>query len=124
MIKRADPQITKPSMPRTVVLPAAIACVEAVLFGTIGYFAVSFGFGTVCTDWFETGHHCDTLYHWLNAGAIGQWALAIAAAGILVLGLRRPSRRRAAGLIAWALIPLSLAWMLITSSLGRSSFKC
>jgi len=106
------------------VLPAAIACVEAVLCGTIGYFAIGFGFGTVCTDWFETGHHCDALYHWLNAGAIGQGVLAIDAAGILVLGLRCPSRRRAAGLVAWALIPLSLAWMLITSILGRSSFKC
>ena len=34
------------------------------------------------------------------------------------------TRRRTMVILARALIPLSVAWIIITSILGRSSFKC
>lgn len=112
-----------PISQRAVVLPAVIACALALILGTVGFFAVGFGMSTTCTDWFETGHHCDALHVWLGAGAIGQLAIGVASALLLALGTTL-ARRRLIAILAWALIPLSVAWITITSILGRNSFKC
>jgi len=62
-----------------VVLLASIALGLAVLLGVVGYFFVGFGMATTCTDRFVTGDGCESLYHWLNAGAIGQSVIAVTA---------------------------------------------
>ena len=104
-------------------LPAAVAFAETAFFGTVGYFVVSFGLGSDCTDTFETGHRCDALFRWLAAGAIGQGVMAITALTVLLVARRlTPPRRRSTGFAAWALIPLAFGWITVTTSLGSHSF--
>jgi hypothetical protein len=104
-------------------LPAVIAFAETVFFGTVGYFGVSFGLGSNCTDTFETGHRCDALQRWLGAGAIGQGLMAITALTVLLVAYRLTARRRrAAAVVAWTLIPLAFGWIALTTSLGSHSF--
>jgi hypothetical protein len=125
MTDGADRNLSRPRRPWTVRLPAAIACGEALLLGTVGRFFVGFGLATSCTDFVPNGPgseesrtatHCDPLYHWLAAGAIGQFVLD------LVLGRKRPAWRRPAAIIAWALIPVAFAWIVVTTTLGSKSF--
>jgi hypothetical protein len=123
MTSQPPGQPHQPIPRRAVMLPAAIACGLALILGTLGYFFVGFGMATVCTDWFPTGHHCDAMYSWLGAGAIGQLALAVAAGALLVMAAVL-TERRIMVILARALIPISVAWIIITSILGRSSFKC
>jgi hypothetical protein len=106
-----------------VALLAGIALGLAVLLGVVGYFFVGFGMATTCTDRFLSGDRCETLYHWLNANAIGQLIIAVTAAA-LIIAVRRTPRRRQRTLCAVAilLILLSPTWMLITSILGGRSF--
>lgn len=105
-----------------VAMPAGAAMGLAMVLAAVGYFGVGFGMATSCTDMFVTGHRCDALYHWLDADAIGQVAIAVTAAAVIAIahgtkvseGLLRP--------VALALIPLSLMWIVITSILGYLSF--
>jgi hypothetical protein len=48
--------------------------------------------------------------------------LAAAAVGLLAVSVRGPGQRRWVTVAAWALVPLSLAWIAITSLLGYTSF--
>ncbi len=104
-------------------LPAAIACVLGVVLGTAGYVAVGSRLDIMCRDGLGKGtYDCSALNRWLAAGATGQLLLAAAGLILLVLGIRRPARRRLAAISACALIPLSLGWIAVTSLLGHSSF--
>lgn len=105
-----------------VAAPAGISLGLALLLGTVGYFFVGFGMATSCTDKFENVHRCDTLYHWLTAGAVGQFAIAIASAALIVIAKRTSGPQRRLRAFSWPLIPLSLAWIAITSILGGLSF--
>ena len=108
---------------RIVALPAAIAFVEGVVLGTAGYGAVGSRLDIRCRDGLGRGtYDCSALNAWLAAGAIGQLLLAAAAVVLLLLAIRRPRFRRTAAISAWVLIPLSLAWIAISSVLGNSSF--
>jgi hypothetical protein len=104
-------------------LPAAIACALSVLLGTAGYIAVGSRLDIMCRDGLGKGtYDCSAMHGWLAAGAIGQLLLAVAALVLLVFGIRRPAHRRVATISAGALIPLSLAWIAVSSLLGRGSF--
>jgi hypothetical protein len=105
-----------------VALPAGIALGLAMFLGTIGYVGVGFGMATSCTNEFENVHRCDALYHWLEAGAIGQLVIAFAAAALIIIIRKIPQRERILSAMAVLLIPLSLAWIVITSILGGRSF--
>ena len=84
-------------------------CIGVVL-GTLGFFLASFGQATECTDFNEALHACDGLYRWLAVGFVGQWVLAVVSALALVVGLRRPQRRRSASLTAWVTVGLAIGW--------------
>ena len=57
---------------------------------------------------------------WLGIGAAGQGVLAALDVGILVAGMKRPRWRRAAVIAAWALIPVGLAWFILTGRLSSA----
>jgi hypothetical protein len=54
---------------------------------------------------------------WWYPAVIGHCVLAGASVVALVTGLRHPSRRRAAAITAWMIIPVGLGWLLLTSRL-------
>ena len=80
--------------PWTVIVPAVASLMAAILLGTLGFFAVGFGMGTMCTDFADTKStdHCQTLTRWLTAGQVGQGLCAITAVVLLVLAPRRPQK--------------------------------
>jgi len=104
-----------------VAMPAGAAMGLAMVLAAVGYFGVGFGMATSCTD-FETGHRCDALYHWLDADAIGQIAIAVTAAAVISIAHGTNVSARLLRPISLALIPLSLIWIVITSILGYLSF--
>ena len=56
---------------------------------------------------------------WVDPAIIGHCVLAGASVAALVTGLRLPSRRAAAAIAAWLIIPVGLAWVvLVTRLLG------
>ena len=57
---------------------------------------------------------------WLEAGAIGQVGLALAAVTVLVAGVARSRWRGAAVVMAGALIAVEVAWFLRTRMLAAS----
>jgi hypothetical protein len=93
-----------------VILPAAVSGAVGLLLGSLGFFFVGFGAGTMCTDFYETGHHCDALYRTLLTGLIGQWTIVGATVAVLVIGLVRPAKRLAMAIIAWGTVVLAVAW--------------
>ena len=54
---------------------------------------------------------------WIYPAVIGHCVLAVASVLALVTGLRVPSRRRAAAITVWIIIPVGLGWLLLTSRL-------
>jgi hypothetical protein len=58
----------------------------------------------------------------LDRPGIGQRVLVVGAVVLLVLGLRRPGRRRVAAISAWSLIPLAIAWIVIWTVQAEHSF--
>ncbi len=109
--------------PWLAMLPAAMAFILCVVLATVGYFTVGSRLDVMCRDGLGKGtYDCSTLNAWLAGGAIGQLLLAVAALMLLLLGIRRPARRRIAAISALGLIPLSLGWIAVTSLLGHSSF--
>jgi hypothetical protein len=58
---------------------------------------------------------------WVYPAIYGHCVLAGASVLALVVGLRYPSRRRAAAITAWLIIPVALGWLvLIANLLGGS----
>lgn len=100
-----------PHWPRwTIILPGSAGCAVGALLGTLGWFSVSFGQATICTDFNEGPHACDGLNAWLEAGFFGQWVLVLASAILLAVGLRRPQSRRPVSIAAWITSALAIAW--------------
>lgn len=97
----------------------------AALLGSAGWIVVGFGVGSNCTDRFDCGSDscapCASTFSWINAGAIGQWALMAAVVVLLIIGLRQLVLRRAMAIGIWALIPLSLAWVALSTAMAQSS---
>lgn len=58
------------------------------------------------------------LYRWIRAGVIGHCVLVAASALVLAVGLRFPSRRRAATITAWIIIPVGFGWFLLAGRLA------
>ena len=54
---------------------------------------------------------------WVYPAVIGQCVLAGASVVALLVGLRSPSRRRAAAITAWMIIPVALGWLVLTGRL-------
>lgn len=106
----------------SIAIPAAGALGLAIFLGTVGYFFVGFGLATSCTDTFETGHGCDALHRWLATGVIGQIAVAVAAAALIIVAQTRPDPHRRLATISMLLIPLPVMWIIITSVFGDLSF--
>ena len=58
---------------------------------------------------------------WVYPALIGDCVLAGVSVLALVIGLRRPARRRAAAITAWMIIPVGLGWLaLVPRLLGGS----
>ena len=58
---------------------------------------------------------------WVYPAVIGHCILAGASVLALVTGLRHPSRRRAAAITAWMIIPVGYGWFVLASHLLRGS---
>lgn len=110
--------------PWTVIVPAVASLMAAILLGTLGFFAVGFGMGTMCTDFADTKStdHCQTLTRWLTAGQVGQGLCAITAVVLLVLAPRRPQNRRTMAACGAGLLILTLAVFACTSYGGYRSY--
>lgn len=54
---------------------------------------------------------------WVDPAIIGHCVLAAASVLALVTGLRHPSRRRAAAIAAWMIIPVGFGWLVLTTRL-------
>jgi hypothetical protein len=95
---------------RAVVVPATWGMVLGLLLSTVGFLFVSFGNGTMCTTYYETGHHCDALNRWLEAGLIGQGLILAASVGVLLAAPVFRAKRGAMAITAWSTIALAAAW--------------
>jgi hypothetical protein len=106
--------------------PAGLAAGLAALLGTVGWFVMSFGLGTTCTNKFSCGGSscapCAAMNRWVIAGGIGQWVLAAVAFVLLVLASRRISWQRNARRTSWFLIPLAVVWFIVSAVLAALSF--
>ena len=95
--------------PWSIWLPGALALVWS------GLLMIADGLAGVMGSW-------DTpqpgLYRWVRTGVIGHCVLAAASALVLAAGLRFPSRRRAAAITAWIIIPAGFGWFLLTGRLA------
>jgi len=58
---------------------------------------------------------------WVGPAIVGHCVLAGAGVVALVTGLRSPSRRPAAAVTAWVIIPVGLGWLVLTSRLLNGS---
>jgi hypothetical protein len=104
-------------------VPALVGFVLAVVLCTVSRLAVGSRLNIRCRDGLGRGtYDCTTLHSWLTAASAGQVVLAAAAVGLLAVSVRGPGQRRWVTVAAWALVPLSLAWIAITSLLGYTSF--
>jgi hypothetical protein len=112
--------------PRTVQVPAGLAGGLAALLGTLGYVVAGFGVISNCTDQFDCGSDtcapCAAAGSWINAGAIGQWALVMAVVVLVILALRQPGRRLGMAISLWAVIPVSCGWIALSTSVAQRSF--
>jgi hypothetical protein len=93
--------------PWTLWLPCVLAFIWSILL------VVADGFAEVMGSW-------DTPQPglgWVKAGMIGHGVLAVASVLVLVAGLSSPSRRRAAVITAWVIIPAGVGWVLLTRHL-------
>lgn len=95
---------------RSVVLPATIGAVLGLLLSTVGFIGVAFGNGTRCTTYYETGHHCDALNRWLEAGLIGQGLILAASVAVLLTAPGFATKRKAMAITAWCIVALAIAW--------------
>lgn len=107
----------------TIIAPGTTGVALGVALGSLGWFGVAFGQGTVCTDFNEAPHACHALYRWLEIGFIGQWVLVLASAVLLALGLKRPQKRTRASIAAWATIVMAIGWFSICYHGTYDSFK-
>jgi hypothetical protein len=100
------------SRPRTIWLP----CVLAFVWSVFLIFAdVVAALASNLTD------SAPPRQGWVYPAIIGHCVLAGASVVALVTGLRFPSRRRAAAITAWMIIPVGLGWLvLIPRLLGGS----
>jgi hypothetical protein len=107
---------------RAVVLPATIGMLLGFLLSTVGFLFVSFGNGTTCTTDYETGHHCDALNRWLEAGLIGQGVILAASVGALLAAPVFPAKRRAIAIAGWYTVALAVAWYVTYATGARLSW--
>lgn len=115
--------IATPSRPlRAVVLPAAIGTVLGLLLSTFGFIGVAFGNGTMCTTYYETGHHCDTLNRWLEAGLIGQGTILVVSVASLLAAPALPTKRTAMARTAWCTVALAVSWYIAYATGARLSW--
>lgn len=112
-----------PSRRWTVIVPGTIGAALGAVLGTLGWFGVAFGQGTVCTDFNDALHACDGLYRWLEVGFIGQWVLILVSAFVLAVGLRRPPIRMPASIAAWVTVALAIGWFGFCYHGAYNSFK-
>ncbi len=92
------------------VLPATVGAVLGLLLSTAGFIGVAFGNGAMCTTYYETGHHCDALNRWLEAGLIGQGLILTASVAVLLTAPVLASKRRSMAITAWCIVALAIAW--------------
>jgi hypothetical protein len=122
----SDSQLDEAWGPWTVRVPAGLAGGLAALLGSLGFFVVGFGVGSNCTDQFDCGRDtcapCASSFSWVNAGAIGQWVLVIAVIVLLIVGLRRPLLRRIMAVGLWGVVPVSCAWIAVSTGVAQRSF--
>jgi hypothetical protein len=109
--RNEDDQVgAPPRSAKTVILPAAVGAVLGFLLSTVGFIGVAFGSGTMCTTYYETGNHCDSLYPWLEAGLIGQGVILAASLAVLFIGPMVPAKRRLMAISAWSTVGLAVVW--------------
>jgi hypothetical protein len=116
--------LAAPSRPlRSVVLPATVGAVLGLLLSTAGFIGVAFGNGTMCTTYYETGHHCDALNRWLEAGLIGQGLILAASVAVLFTAPVLASKRKAMAITAWCLVALAIAWYVAYATGAHLSYE-
>lgn len=112
--------------PWTIAVPATTAGVVTVVLGSLGWMGVGIGVVSPCTDRFSctsgTCAPCLQAGIWVTAGGAAQWALAVAALVLLVLGLRRPGSRRSLAFWAWAITPLAVGWLALAAVKASHSY--
>ena len=58
---------------------------------------------------------------WLAVAAVGHVVLAVGSIMLLAAGLGRPTWRRAAVILAWAIIPVGAGWFLLLGRLASGA---
>jgi hypothetical protein len=97
--------------PWTIWLPCVLAFVAS------GLYVVADLFGKVMGGWDTPAPGLP----WLNAAIIGHCVLAVAAVVAAWAGVKFSSRRRAAAITAWMIIPVGFALILLFGRLASSS---
>lgn len=121
MAARPDP---KPNTGAWVVISAVLAGVTSAILGSIGFFFAAFGVGTSCDEVYSphAGARCAVAHDWITTGAIGQWVLVAAACVLPWLALKRLRPHRAAALASFALMPVSIILIVVTTTIADRSF--
>lgn len=96
--------------PWTVWLPGVVALVWSALL------IIADGLAGIMGSW--GNQDLPRLHRWQLAGVIGHCVLVIVSALALMVGLRFPSRRRAAAITAWIVIPVGFGWFILTGRLS------
>ena len=99
----------------------ALSLAVVLFLATVGSLGVGFGVMTNCTNTYtctSTGcAPCATTSAWLTAGWLGQGVLLLVAVVLVVLAARR-RRLAAVRAVALALPPLSIALIVVTTTLA------
>ena len=101
----------RPWRPWTICLAGVVALVASLLL------LIADGFAEVMASWDTPAPGRG----WLAVAAIGHVVLAAGSIVLLAAGLGRPTWRRAAVLLAWAIIPVGVGWFLLFGRLASGA---
>ena len=107
----------------TIIVPGTLGIALGALLGTLGWFGVSFGLGSDCTDFNEAPNACNGFYRWIGVGFVGQWVLVLVSVFLLVTGRSQPQSRRLMSVAAWVTPAFAVAWYAFYYHGAYHSFK-
>jgi hypothetical protein len=102
----------RPWRPWTICVAAAVALIASILL------LVGDALAGILASWDSPAPG----QGWLKVAVIGHVVLAVGSIILLATGLSRPSRRRAAVILAWAIVPVGFGWFVLFGRLASGAW--